>query len=226
MPTRLVLIEDHPALRTGLAQLLAERGCEVAGFAADAASALPLVLASEAPVALVGVHVGGSGGGIALTRRLATSCPGCGVVLYAGPGDDALMHDGLDAGARGWALASGEIEELVGAIRSAAAGQRYIAPRLRDAARPPRQPALSKREREVVDLLAQGLTGEQVADLLVISAETVKTHIRNAMTKLEASTRAHAVALALRDGEISAPPAFVAGVAGPVAAQPVAALRR
>ena len=67
------------------------------------------------------------------------------------------------------------------------------------------RPALSQREREIVDLLAQGLTGEQIADRLVLSAETVKTHIRNAMAKLEAHTRVHAIAIALREGFISPP---------------------
>ena len=65
-------------------------------------------------------------------------------------------------------------------------------------------PSLSKREREIMDLLAQGLTGEQVADKLFLSSETVKTHIRNAMSKLEAPTRVHAIAIALREGYISA----------------------
>lgn len=70
----------------------------------------------------------------------------------------------------------------------------------------PDGPRLSQRERQVMELLAQGLTGEQVAVLLVLSPETVKTHVRNAMGKLHATTRVHAVALALRDGHISAPP--------------------
>jgi len=73
---------------------------------------------------------------------------------------------------------------------------------------------LSPREREIMELIAQGLTGEQIADRLVISAETVKTHIRNAMTKLEANTRAHAIAIALREGYIAATAAPSAGAAG------------
>jgi DNA-binding CsgD family transcriptional regulator len=64
---------------------------------------------------------------------------------------------------------------------------------------------LSKREREIMDLLAQGMTGEQVAEHLFLSPETIKTHIRNAMSKLEANTRVHAIAIALRDGFISPP---------------------
>ena len=67
------------------------------------------------------------------------------------------------------------------------------------------QRALSKREREIVDLLAQGLTGEQVAERLFLSPETIKTHIRNAMSKLEATTRVHAIAIALREGYLSPP---------------------
>ena len=67
------------------------------------------------------------------------------------------------------------------------------------------QKGLSKREREIMDLLAKGLTGEQVAAQLVLSPETIKTHIRNAMNKLEANTRVHAIAIALREGFISSP---------------------
>ncbi|HEX8105837.1 MAG TPA: LuxR C-terminal-related transcriptional regulator [Solirubrobacteraceae bacterium] len=215
MPTRLVLIEDQLALRTGLALLLSERGCEVVGSTAAPVDAAALVARLAADVALIGAHVGGEGGGIGLTRRLSLECPACAVVVYAGAADGALLDAGLAAGARAVALAGGEIDQLADAIHAAAAGRP-------SAGTPPRAPTLSKRERQVVDLLAQGLTNEQVADLLVISAETVKTHIRNAMTKLEASTRAHAVALALRDGEISAPPPFVAGIA-PARAPGVAA---
>jgi len=126
-------------------------------------------------------------------------------VLYTGSPDGALVEEGLAAGASGYATKNGDVDELLDAIRSAHAGGRYVDPRLREAVGVSRQTPLSKREREIMLLLAQGLTGEQAAEQLVLSAETVKTHIRNAMGKLEASTRAHAVALALRDGQISAP---------------------
>jgi DNA-binding NarL/FixJ family response regulator len=90
-----------------------------------------------------------------------------------------------------------------------AEGGTYVDPRLRPALLSRRSteqlPTLSNREREVLDLLAQGLTGEGVAERLVLSSETVKTHIRNAMTKLEANTRVHAIAIALREGYISPP---------------------
>ena len=71
-----------------------------------------------------------------------------------------------------------------------------------------RLPSLSNRERKILDLLAQGMTWEQVAEHLVLSAETIKKHIRNATNKLEAHTRVHAIAIALREGHISARPAY------------------
>ncbi len=215
MPLRLVLVEDHPALRMGLELLLRHRGCEVVGTAADAANGRALIAEHAPDVAVVDVNLGPDDG-IALTRELTAMHSGCRVVLYTASCDTDLALQGLDAGAAGYALKDGDPDELLEAIELAVAGERYIDPRLRaylpaDAGAHPEPsdaatPALSKRERQVMDLLAQGLTGEQVAELLVLSAETIKTHVRNAMGKLDATTRAHAVALGLRDGHISAPP--------------------
>lgn len=207
MLPRLVLIQDHMALGKGLALLLGHRGCEVLGSAGTAAQARVLVNTVRPEVAVIDVMLGHESG-IELTREIVAAHPECKVVLYTGAEDERLLHDGLEAGATGYALKEGVVEELLEAIRSAAAGRRYIDPRLRHlvgtAARENLSP-LSKREREIMDLLARGLTGEQVADRLVLSAETVKTHVRNAMGKLKATTRANAVFLALRDGQIAAP---------------------
>ena len=133
------------------------------------------------------------------------------VVLYTGSSDVELLVSGLDSGARGYALKDGTPSELTGALETVAA-RRHVrrpaaAPRLLSRNTTQRMPSLSKREREIMDLLAQGLTGEDVAERLVLSSETVKTHIRNAMSKLEAHTRVHAVAIALREGFISGPTA-------------------
>ncbi len=206
---RLVLIEDHLALRKGLGLLLAHRGCEVLGTAGTSAEARDLVSLVLPEVAVVDVHLGEESG-IALTREIVVAHPACRVVLYTGADDERLLREGLAAGATGYALKNGEIDELLDAIRCAGDGVRYVDPRLRHLlghSAPVPQAPLSKREREIMDLLAHGLTGEQVAVRLVLSAETVKTHIRNAMGKLEATTRVHAVALAMRDGQIS-PPGF------------------
>ena len=126
-------------------------------------------------------------------------------MLYTGAADERQLLDALDAGAAGFALKSGDPQELEEAILTVAAGGDYIDPRLTPllakvgngrAKRPPR-------EREIMGLLSQGLSGEEVAQQLYLSSETVRTHVRNAMGKLGAATRAHAVALALQHGEIS-----------------------
>jgi DNA-binding NarL/FixJ family response regulator len=129
------------------------------------------------------------------------------IVLYTGHNDVELLLDGLDSGARGYALKEGAPSELMDAIREVAAGGTYVDPRLRPALLSDRATqrtrSLSARERQITQLLAEGLTGEEVAERLVLSAETVKTHIRNAVNKLEARNRVHAIAIALRSGLIT-----------------------
>jgi DNA-binding NarL/FixJ family response regulator len=209
VPLRLVLIEDHQALREGLELLLHREGYEVVGTAGTAQEGRALVEALEPDVALVDIRLGDESG-IELTRALLDADPGRRVVLYTGSSDVDLLLSGLDSGARGYALKEGAPSELTGAIATVARGGTYVDPRLRPALlsreTTRRLPSLSKREREIIDLLAQGLTGEQVAERLFLSSQTVKTHIRNAMAKLEATTRVHAIAIALREGFISPPP--------------------
>jgi DNA-binding NarL/FixJ family response regulator len=208
VPLRLVLIEDHQALREGLELLLDREGLEVVGTAGTAAEGRELVERLAPDVALVDIRLGDESG-IDLTRQLLDADPERRIVLYTGSSDEELLFSGLDSGARGYALKEGTPTELTGALTTVAAGGTYVDPRLRSALLSGRStqrvPALSKREREIIELLAQGLNGEQVAERLVLSSETVKTHIRNAMGKLEASTRVHAIAIALRDGFISPP---------------------
>jgi DNA-binding NarL/FixJ family response regulator len=210
VPMRLVLIEDHQALREGLELLLGREGCEVVGTAGTAAEGRELIERLEPDVSLVDIRLGDDSG-IELTRDVLDADPERRVVLYTGSSDVELLISGLDSGARGYALKEGTPSELTGALETVAEGGTYVDPRLRPALlsrqTTQRMPSLSKREREIMDLLAQGLTGEDVAERLVLSSETVKTHIRNAMSKLEAHTRVHAVAIALREGYISGPDA-------------------
>jgi DNA-binding NarL/FixJ family response regulator len=200
-----VIVEDHVALRRGLELLLRDSECRVVGTADDARSARTLVARRRPDVAIVDINLP-DGSGIDLTRALIQDNPDVGVLLYTGIDDQETLAAALDCGARGFALKAGAPEELLGAIRTVAAGEAYVDPRLRPLllARftTERIGVLSPREREVLDLLAQGLTGEQVATRLSLSPETVRTHVRNAMDKLEAHTRVHAVAIALRQGEI------------------------
>jgi DNA-binding NarL/FixJ family response regulator len=202
---RLALIEDHLALRHGLELLLGREGYEIAGTAGTVQEGLSLVGDTDPDVVVIDVGLGEESG-IDLTKALLSQRPDRLIVLYTGSSDVELLLDGLDSGARGYALKEGAPHELIEAIEAVAAGGAYVDPRLRasllsrESVR--RQPTLSVREREIIQLLAEGLTGEEVADRLVLSSETIKTHIRNAMTKLEARNRVHAIAIALRAGEI------------------------
>jgi DNA-binding NarL/FixJ family response regulator len=199
MPLRLVLVEDHQALREGLELLLDREGLSVVGTAGTAGEGRELVERLAPDVALVDIRLG----------DLVDADPERRIVLYTGSADVDLLISGLDSGARGYALKDGTPTELKTALRTVAEGGTYVDPRLHPALLSRKatqtQRVLSKREREIMDLLAQGLTGEQVAERLFLSPETIKTHIRNAMSKLEANTRVHAIAIALRDGFISPP---------------------
>ena len=203
---RLALIEDHHALRQGLELLLGREGCEIVGTAGTVSEGMELVRATEPTITVIDVGLGEESG-IDLTRRLLAERPERLIVLYTASSDVEHLLDGLDSGARGYALKEGAPQELMEAIEAVAEGGAYVDPRLRaslmskESVR--RQPTLSVREREIIQLLAEGLTGEEVADRLVLSSETIKTHIRNAMTKLEARNRVHAIAIALRAGEIT-----------------------
>jgi DNA-binding NarL/FixJ family response regulator len=205
---RLVLIEDHQALREGLELLLDREGLVVIGTAGTAREGRELVERLNPDVAVIDIRLG-EDSGIKLTAELIDAEPDRRIVLYTGSNDVDLLISGLDSGARGYALKDGTPTELKTAVTTVAEGGTYVDPRLHPALLSRKatqtQRVLSKREREIMDLLAQGLTGEQVAERLFLSPETIKTHIRNAMSKLEANTRVHAIAIALRDGFISPP---------------------
>jgi DNA-binding NarL/FixJ family response regulator len=166
---------------------------------------LSIVERTEPDISLIDIGLGADSG-IELTRQLVAGRPERRIIIYTGSTDLGMLVEGLDSGARGYALKEGASDELLEAIRVVARGGTYIDPRLRqaflscqDAERPP---MLSAREREIMELLADGLTSDEVASSLVLSAETVKTHVRNAMSKLQAKNRVHAIAIALRAGEI------------------------
>jgi DNA-binding NarL/FixJ family response regulator len=200
-----VVVDDHVALRRGMELLLRREGYHVVGTADDAEQAEQLILRRRPDVALVDLSLPGENGAD-LTRRLLEHEPELRIILYTGSADEEELLDGLRAGAAGFALKSGDPNELKAAIRTVAEGGDYIDPRLTPLLRraAPGRKLLSPREREVLELLAHGLSGEDAAKQLYLSSETVRTHVRNAMAKLDASTRVHAVALAMQRGEISA----------------------
>jgi DNA-binding NarL/FixJ family response regulator len=205
--TRLVIVEDHEAVRDALAALLELRGFDVLGVAGNVAAGFDLVEQAEPDVAVIDVALP-DGSGIDLTRRLLRGRPDLAVLLYTGDADATRLASGLGSGARGYALKSGSVDELVEAIERVAAGDSYVDPRLdqvviagpREGAR---SPQLSPREREVLHLMAEGFTGEAIARRLGLSVETVRTHARNVIRKLQARNRVHAIAIALQRGDIT-----------------------
>jgi DNA-binding NarL/FixJ family response regulator len=203
--TRVVIVEDHEAVREALGALLQMRGFEMAGSVGNVAAGLDLVDQVEPDVAVIDVGLP-DGSGLDLTRSLAERHPGLAVLIYTGVADAAVLAGGLDSGARGYALKSGSVDELVTAIERVAAGQTYVDPRLDRVLLSPRAtahiPHLSPREREVLHLMAEGFTAEAVGERLGVSVETVRTHVRNVVRKLQARNRVHAIALALQRGDI------------------------
>ncbi len=200
-----VVAQAHPVMLDGITAALQMRGHAVSGTADSADEAYALVDRHPPDVVLADVILT-RGTGVELARRLARHHPGLGVVLYAPEAGEALLRGALDAGARGIVMKSGSQTELVGALERVAAGATYIDPRaapLRAGHRASsRGRILSGREREILQHLARGRTGEEVAEALVLSPETVRTHIRNAMAKLGAGTRTRAVVVAMNRGEI------------------------
>jgi len=205
IPLNVVIVDDHVALRRGMELLLRRAGHHVVGTADNAEAAEALILRRKPDVALVDLSLPGKSGAD-LTRSLLAEDPELRIMLYTGAADEAQLLEGLDAGAAGFALKTGDPQELEQAIITVAGGEDYLDPRLAPLlarAGNGRLRILSPREREILGLISQGLSGEDAAKQLFLSSETVRTHVRNAMSKLGAATRAHAVALALQRGEIS-----------------------
>jgi DNA-binding NarL/FixJ family response regulator len=203
----LVLVEQHQALRDGLAVLLERRGFSVLGCATTAANGEEVIAERHPDVAVVGVDLPDERG-TELVRRLNGKTNGTKFVIYTGLDDPDLLGAAFRSGARGLVAKPAGLAVLVDALREVWRGGRYFDPRFAkpgkgaDEAAPK---ALSQREAEILGNLAGGLTGEEIAQRLVLSPETVRTHIRNAMVKLEARTRTEAVVKALERQEIPKP---------------------
>lgn len=199
----LVLVEQHEALRDGLAVLLERRGFSVLGCATTAARAEQVIAERHPDVAVVGVDLPDERG-TELIRRLQGRVNGTKFVIYTGLTEPDVLEAAFRSGARGLVAKPAGLSALVEALRKVWRGGRYFDPSFsaepEEAGAPAK--ALSGREAEILALLARGLTGEEIAQRLVLSPETVRTHVRNAMGKLEARTRTEAVVKALERGEI------------------------
>jgi DNA-binding NarL/FixJ family response regulator len=198
-----LVADDHPAVLEAVTAFLAAGGVDVVARARDGEEALARIGDRRPAVALVDVRMPGLDG-LEVARRAKRSAPGTAVLLYTGYGDRAVLTEALDAGVGGFVLKEAPLEDLLRAVRAVAAGKTYIDPVLAASAiGPSTAPQLTARERDVLRLLADGLSNEEIGKELFISAETVRGYIRKAMAKLGADTRTEAVALALRQRLIS-----------------------
>jgi DNA-binding NarL/FixJ family response regulator len=201
-----LVADDHPAMIEAVTDVLEESGIEIIGRARDGEEALQKIETRKPTVALVDLRMPRLSG-IELTRRATRTTPMTAVILYTAYGERALLTEALDAGARGFLLKEAPLSDLVRAVEMAAGGQTYVDPGLAgvlassDAAA--KATRLTQRERDVLRLLADGLTNEEIGKRLFISPETVRTHVRKAMDKLDADTRTQAVATALRQSLIA-----------------------
>jgi len=204
--TTIVIADDHPAMLSAVAETLVSSGFDVIGQAADGQQALALIEETKPQIALVDVRMPRMSG-IEVAMRAAAASPATAVVVYTAFGDRALLSEALDVGARGFVLKEAPLVDLVRAVERVAAGEAYVDPVLAGVLVSgyvtDRAPTLTQREREVLRHLADGLSNEEAGKALHISPETVRTHIRKAMKKLEADTRTQAVAIALRQSIIS-----------------------
>lgn len=201
-----LVADDHPAIVQAMAEVLRARGIDVVATAADGDEAVTQLEARKPRVAIVDIRMPRRSG-VDVAREAARVSPDTGVILYTGYGDQALLTEALDAGARGFVLKEAPIADIHRAVEIVANGGAYVDPVLAGSLATPeiadRLPDLTRREREVLRLLADGLTNEEIGKRLFISPETVRTHVRKAMNKLDADTRTQAVAKALRQSLIA-----------------------
>jgi PAS domain S-box-containing protein len=196
-----LVADDHPPVLDSVTRVLEAKGFDVVGTADDGPTALRQIIDRQPDVALVDIRMRGLSG-VEVARRAAELAPKTAVVLYTGLGDRELLQQALDAGARGFLRKDVPLGEVADVLSRVAEGQIYVASDLTGmivtstAAGEP--PTLTPREREVLKLLAEGMTNDGAAAALSISPETIQTHVRKAMTKLDADTRTAAVATALR----------------------------
>ncbi len=204
------LADDHPVLRQGLRALLeSEQDFSTVGEADDGLEAVQLVERLRPDVLVLDLMMPGLPG-LEVTRQVCQRCPQTGVVILSMYASEAYVLEALNAGARAYVLKKSTASELVRAIREVLAGRRYLSPPLSERAieaylqkaKPTLDPleTLTAREREVLHLVAGGLTNAQVAARLCLSRRTVEMHRKNIMRKLQLRTALDLVRYAARRG--------------------------
>lgn len=210
---RVLIVDDHPIWRNGVARDLAELGFAVVGTAGSGAQAVRIAAAVRPDVVLLDLNLPDLPGA-EVTRRLIAANASVRVLVLSASAARQDVLDAVTAGASGYVLKSADLSELADAVRATAAGRSVFTPGLaglvlgeyrrlsqRDRAGGlPKGPALTSRETEVLRLVAKGLTYPQIAERLVLSPRTVQNHVQNTLTKLQLSNKAQLVRYALEEG--------------------------
>jgi len=199
-----LIVDDHEVVREGLRLSLSRAPhIRVIGEAADGETAVALAERRRPDVVIMDVRMPGMDG-LEATRQLGEKVPDTAVLIFTAYSERSLLSRGLESGAKGYVLKEAPHETLLRAIEKIAVGEGYVDPALMPAFLTGRDKddLLTSREREILQLLADGMSNAEVAAKLYISQETVKSHVRHILAKLEADTRTHAVAIALRESII------------------------
>jgi DNA-binding NarL/FixJ family response regulator len=214
---RVLLVDDHAIVRRGVQAYIDNLpGLEVIGEAADGRQALDLLRQRHTTgeplpdVVLMDLQMPRMDG-VAATEAIGRAHPGIRVVVLTSFGEVERVHAALAAGAAGYVLKDADPAEVATAITAAAAGEVHLDSAVaRQLARRMAAPqagltSLTAREREILTLVAQGQSNREIADTLVISERTARTHVSNVLTKLQLSSRTQAALLAIREGLIPPP---------------------
>jgi len=201
-PIRVLIADDHPLFRDGLtAMLQADDDTELTGAATDGLQAVELALHSQPDVVVMDLHMPGMDG-IEATRRIVADSPHIAVLVLTMFDDDESVFSALRAGARGYLLKGADQEQIRRAVTAAANGEiifgtelaaRVLAYFTAAPAAPAIFPQLTAREREVLELVAQGRPNADIAGKLHLSQKTVRNHVSNILTKLQVADRAQAI---------------------------------
>ena len=213
--TRVVVADDQELVRSGLQLVLEARGCEVVGTAGDGREAVEVVRQTEPDVVLMDIRMPVMDG-IAATRELTSSGSPTRVLVLTTYDLDRYVYDALGAGAAGFLLKATPPDRLVEGIHTVCAGEALLAPsltrRLIEEYLSHPAPAdddvrelgeLTDRERQVLVLMARGLSNDDIAAELVVAQATVKTHVNRVLAKLGVTTRVQAVVVAYESGLVS-----------------------